>query len=232
MEPQLDESQNASPSESTAPTEPAPTGWIGWSLVAGLAAAIPSGYLLAYLAALPFLLGLFFFLLLGLIVGATMFRAGRRAPAPSAAVLWTIGSAVALALMFTSLWAEYQALPRSVEKRVRKSIYESLTPEKRAELSRAVREYVDSQIQTQYPPGGFVGYLRWAVTSGTFECPRILRPGSVPYRLSHRRAMWVIRVGLSLLMVEWTLMAQLVGLRKRPREQTAEEAEAAAQVPK
>ncbi len=202
--------------------------WIGWSYLAGLAVALPSGWLLAYLAALPFLLGLFFFLLLGLIVGATMYRVGSKAPVPTTATLWLLGSSVAVILLLSSLYTEYRALPRSVEKKVRDSISDPLAPDERAQLRQGVREFVAMHIDTNYAPGGFLGYLRWAATNGKFTCPRILRESTVELRLSHRRILWMVRVGLSLLMVEWTIMSQMLGFRARaPRVESKRPDEAA-----
>ncbi|MBI4580939.1 MAG: hypothetical protein HY718_14625 [Planctomycetes bacterium] len=188
------------------------TGWIGWSFIAGCALAIPSGWLLAYLAALPFLLGLFFFLLLGLIAGATMFRFGAQAAAPSRGAAWLMGTTVALVMLLTTLTAEYRAFPRSVERVVRKSFYESLTPARRTELTRGVEKFAASHLAENHPPGGFVGYLRWAATSGRVTAPRILKTSTVEYRLPQRGTLWLIRVALSLALVEWTIMSQVLGL--------------------
>jgi hypothetical protein len=196
---------------------------IVFSFVAGVAVAAPSGWLLAYLAALPFLLGLFFFLLLGLIVGATIYRVGSKAPVPTTATLWVLGSSAACVLMLVSLYTEYRALPRSLEKKVRDSIFESLPDPQREELHRGVSQFVATELATNYSPGGFPGYLRWAATNGRFKCPRILRASTVEFRLSHQRTLWMVRVGLSLLMAEWTIMSQVLGLRPRPPRDEAEQ---------
>jgi len=218
----------AAPSEAEHPLDSPPvdareglrSGWIGWSVVSGLVAGVPAGWLLAYLAALPFLLGLFFFVLLGLVVGAIMYRFGSKAPEPSRALLWSIGTSVALAMLLSSLWAEYRALPTSVSRRVRDSYYESFTPQRRSELERGVRSFVESELSRKYPPGGLLGYVRWAASNGELSCPRILRPATVEYRLLQRRTLWVLRVGLGLVMLEWTIMAQLLGLRSHGRTST------------
>lgn len=214
----------------TVPTilaTPAPARWSGWILAAGLAVAVPSGWLLAYLAALPFLFGLFFFVLLGLIVGAVMFRAGSKAPPPTRRTLWLFGTSVVTVMILTSLWTEYQALPRSVEKRVRGSIPESLTAARRTELRDGVRQDVAAELAAAYPPGGFPGYLLWAARNGTFTCPRMVKTGTVEFRLSHRRAVWIGRVGVSILLAEWAVMAQLMGLRRKDKIDPVDEATAA-----
>lgn len=210
--------------ETGAPRSPHPArqAWIGWSLLAGLALALPSGWLLAYLAALPFLLGLFFFLLLGLMVGAMIYRVGSTARVASRATLWLLGSSAAFVLVSSSLYTEYRALPRSVEKRVRDSIFEAPPADQRVKLSQGVRQFVATELDTKYPPGGWVGYLRWAATNGKFTCPRILKASTVEFRLSHRGTLWVVRVVLSLLLVEWAIMSQVLGLKVRTPEEAAE----------
>ncbi|MBN1489250.1 MAG: hypothetical protein JXA69_04975, partial [Phycisphaerae bacterium] len=55
------------------------------SVIAGLALGLPFAWLLAVLAFLPFYLGLFFFTLIGLLIGAVQFRVGKPAvPWPKA----------------------------------------------------------------------------------------------------------------------------------------------------
>lgn len=193
---------------------------VAWSLVAGLVVGVPSGWLLAFLAALPFMLGIFFFVLVGLIIGAVMFRFGSRTPrTPSRRTLWLIGSSVTATVLLVSLWTEYRTLPQSVEKRVRRSFAGSFTPQMRAELRDGVQRFITSELKAHYPPGGFPGYLRWAVSSGKFECPRILKASTVEYGLPQQRTTWIIRVGLSLLLLQWTIMSQLLGLREiRPSD--------------
>lgn len=218
--------QNRPSSESTPPPadrpseKPAPSGWIGWSFVAGCGLAVPFGILLAYLAALPFFLGLFFFLLLGLMLGAVMFRFGINAPPPSLPAAWAMGTGVAALLILTSLWAEYRALPRSVDRVVRQSFFRSFTPQDREALRQGVRMHVADFLE-QYPPGGFVGYLRWAATDGTLTCPRIFKDSTEVYQLPYRRTMWDIRVGLSFALVWWTIMTQMFALRSDTRGQSA-----------
>ncbi len=214
MEPHTQTTTEAT-DEAGPPAPPAPLrdGWIGWSYLTGLLLAVPLGWMLAFLAALPFMLGLFFFLLLGLVIAATMFRFGIKAPPPSRAAAWFMGTSVAVLIMGTSLWTEYRAFPRSVERVVRNSYFESFTPDRREQLRAGVHSHAAEFLAREYPPGGLPGYLRWAATNGRMTCPRILKESTVPYRLPYRRGMWIVRVVLSLLLVEWTIMSQMLALR-------------------
>ena len=142
-----------------------------------------------------------------------MFRLGSRAALPATWVLWLIGSSVAMILMSVSLWAEYRALPGDAANAVRKSYYESFSPRRLAELQSYVRGRVEAYLAAEYPPGGFVGYLRWAAASGTLTLPRFQKTGSVTHRARHSQGKWLIRVALSALLVEWAIMSQVLALR-------------------
>jgi len=196
---------------------------IGWSLIGGCAVGLPIGWLMGYLALLPFFLGLFFFALLGLVVGAVMFRFGRpAAPAPRPA-LWLIGNAVAIVVCGAGLVGEYYGLVgyrvfgHEVEgdayQAVRESFrYRSFTQDELARLRGETRRHTLAQLEADYPPGGFVGYLRWAASRGTMECPRIFDDTTHTILLRHRRVTWLIRVALSLGLLSFSIMSQVLGL--------------------
>ena len=193
------------------------SGRIGWPCLAGLLAGIPAGWLLAYLAALPAFLGLFFYLLFGLLLGAIMVRCGRRAGPVPRPTLWLIGGGIALLVWATGLAAEYWELPRSAEEAVRKSFIRSFTRQDRQVLADKTREYVNAHLQTEYPPGGFLGYLRWAATDGTMDLPRVFSDTTEVFRLPQRRVAWLVRLALGLLFLGGTIMAQLLELAARAR---------------
>ncbi|HQE27535.1 MAG TPA: hypothetical protein PL151_07235 [Phycisphaerae bacterium] len=217
MEPNSNDHGSDASVVSNASAGQAATRWIGWALVAGLALTIPAGVLLGYLAALPFFLGLFFFMLVGLLIGAVMFRVAAKAPRPPVGAIWLLGSVVSGATLVVSLWAEYRALPAGVEKLVRGSIAESFAgrEDERVRLKHGVHEFVATELARAYPPGGFLGYLRWAATDGKLKCPRILRTSTVEYRLAQRQVLWAVRVALSMLLMEAMIVSQLLALRGR-----------------
>lgn len=190
--------------------------WIGWSVISGGGVGIPAGVLLAYLSALPFLLGLFFYLLLGLIIGATMFRFGRRAPAPSRRLAQAMGIGVAVLVWGTSLYVEYIAFPRSVDRQVRESFRKSFPADERAELRTQTGAFVAEYLRNHYPPGGFVGYVRWAIDDKPMECPRVFSDSTQKIRLPQRGTLWLVRVGLALVLVVWAVLSQVLGLAAKP----------------
>lgn len=182
---------------------------------------------MGYLALLLFFLGLFFFLLFSLIVGALMFRFGREAmPAPRRA-LWAIGTFVAVLIVTTGLASEYygfiglRAFGREVDGdaflKVRESFLVSFTPEEMTALRAGTRDHILSFLEREYPPGGFVGYLRWALVDGQMDCPRSFDERTAPVSLRHRRTKWLIRVTLSLVLVTFGIMSQVLGLAQVPK---------------
>ncbi len=84
---------NSDPTETAVtetPQSPARRGGSLWwlTVAVGVIVSMPFAWLLSYAAALPFYLGLFFFVLFGLVIGATMHRvASRRRPYGRAAIL-------------------------------------------------------------------------------------------------------------------------------------------------
>ena len=195
--------------------------WIGWSFVGGCAVGVPAGCLLAYLALLPFFLGLFFFLILGLLIGAVMFRFGKPAAPVARARLWGIGVAVAVVVWTTGLVVEYLGFPADAARAVRKSLPQSLTPDQQDELYDRTRQHILSQLIGQDFRGGFFehlrafpAYLKWATTSGTMECPRIFNDSVHTVRLSQRGIPWLIRVIVSLGLLAFAILSQVLALAR------------------
>ncbi len=201
------------PAEGTAGR---PKSWIGWSLIAGCVLALPAGWFLAYLAALPGFLGLFFFLLLGLMVGAAMYRFGRPAAPVRRPVLWCIGTLAALTMWAASICGEYHVLPADADDSVRKSIRMTLSSGERQLLRERTHAHVAQFLREHYPPGGFAGYLRWIATNGRIECPRVVNETTHVFQPLYVRSRWLIRMGLALLLLEWTVMSQVLGLAVDP----------------
>ncbi len=197
-------------------------GWLGWSLAGGIALGVPSGWLLAYLAALPALLGLFFFLLIGLLIGAVMFRLGKPAAPVPRGMLRPIGMAVALLVWVTGLLAEYRWFPEhAAAEVVRNSVIQSIPPSEVKQFENKMRREALDRLRADYPPGGFIGYLRWAAIDGQMSLPRMKDQSRYLYKLRQKRVIWVARVVLSLVLFTFALQSQFFGLA--PRKPVAED---------
>jgi hypothetical protein len=201
--------------------------------IAGCTAGVPAAILLTYLAVLPLFLGLFFFLLLGLLVGALMFRFGRKAaPAPRGR-LWLGGTGVVVVMWLTTLVVEYAIFPSLVSQRVGQSWHRRLTAEEKQTVARETRQAVLSRFVGREYRGGPVdwicalgGYTAWVARDGTMQCPRGLNNTTYLLQLDQRRRAWVLRVLLSLGLLEFAVLSQYLGLVKTPKSKTREDGNA------
>jgi len=137
-----------------------------WAAVAAASAAgIPCGVVLSYAALLPFYIGVFFFALFGLMVGAFAFRIGSPSkPYPGARII--LGTTVIVLVTFVaSIVKEGRDFPKDMATRAIKSTRDIGTmtaAQFREKVALDVRQF----LRDRYWPGGTVGYLRWALTSG------------------------------------------------------------------
>lgn len=198
--------------------------WIGWSFVAGCCAAIPAGVMLAYVAAIPFYLGLFFFLLLGLLIGATMFRCGRRAMPVHRPTLLLIGSVVVLLTWGTTLVTEYATFPELVARRTEAALVRRLTPAQRAEIAAKSREQVLSALLGRPYKGGvadwlagFPRYLKWVARDGDMECPTILDTATFTLTAGQSKVSWAFRIVLSMALLAFSILSQYLLLARQDK---------------
>jgi hypothetical protein len=194
-----------------------------WSLAVGIALGIPAGHLLAYLVALPAFLGLFFFLWLGLVIGAAMFRLGKAAvPAPKQS-LYVIGLTVSVLAWMSGLVSEYRMLPGEVADAVRRnSVTQSASRDQIQQFEQKVRGEVLDHLRKQYPPGGLVGYWRWRTTDGSMKFARMGDGSLYPYEIRQRGIIWLVRVILSLVLISFTILSQFLGLARLPSKVDAD----------
>lgn len=184
--------------------------WLS-TFVAGVV-AIPLSILLSFGAALPFFLGLFFFALFGLVIGATGFRVGQKfRPYPRPLVImataiiigWCMGiSLVKEAVDFPSDMAS-QALVKT------KNIGERTSDQYQADVANEVR----SMLAKDYAPGGIVGYFKWVTTNGTIKkdtLPSVDRG----LRAGYSRILWFIRLVLSTALLTFGVASQMMLLAK------------------
>ncbi|MCH7814236.1 MAG: hypothetical protein IID40_09475 [Planctomycetes bacterium] len=184
-------------------------------VLAGVGVGLPIGWLLCYGALLPFFLGLFFFTLFGLLVGAVVFRVVQGArPIPRSRIAG--GTAVVvLAVMTVSLTVEGRDFPDQVGDfacQKARRLPEGMTA---SEFRQASAQQVDDYLSERFAPGGVVGYFRWALTSGELKPPlAMLR---VPFRASQFRYWWALRVVLCAVLLSYGVYSQVAPLAKLPK---------------
>jgi len=205
------------------------------AVLVGCLLGLPTGWLLASLAMLPAFLGLFFFMLLGLLLGATVYRlASPAAPLgrPLAVgmgmtvvvVIWTAGLVGEYGLVrgYDLPWIgqngmEWCAVDGDATQNVRDWFRrKSLTRDQVVQLRRATREAFDSQLKIKYPPGGFVGFLRWSADGdGTLDLPRVLSPSTQTLQPKQQGTVWIIRITLSFILLAGAVLSQVLGLARK-----------------
>lgn len=162
--------------EPTAPAVPPKPGGAIRALIAGLIVAVALGLtLLTAALSLMFMLGLFFYMLFGLLVGAVMFRFGARSrPMPRGRVV-AITAVVALAAWSTSLAKEAHDFPDDFANKImsdaksgRVRLY--IPPENGvAQVHNELHDFIVHHLAEVYPPGGMLGYFRYAAAGATIE---------------------------------------------------------------
>ena len=187
--------------------------WRWWLAVAvGVVVSLPLAWLLSYAALLPFFLGLFFFALFGIVIGAAMHRIA--APGrPYGQAMLVIGTTLVVSVGWvTSIVKESRDFPVDMATKAgneTRSIGDRTIEAYRA----AVADDVRRVLRERYPPGGTLGYVRWVLTSGELkkgeitDVDRTLRP-------QQSRTTWAIRVVLSIALFAYGIGSQTFLLSK------------------
>ncbi len=205
------------------------------TLAVGGLLAIPAGWLMATLALLPLFLGLFFNMIVGLLIGAVVFRIARPAAPFAMRGAIALGAWIAVSAWTAGLAFEYlntrgYDLPWyregawqwvSVDGDATRTArlffrHRSMTAPEKTSLRVQTREAFDHQLAERYPPGGFAGFLRWsAARQGELEVPTVFSAASLELNPKQRGVPWLIRSTLSLLLLCFAVLSQVLGLAKQ-----------------
>lgn len=178
-------------------------------------------WLLGALLWLPFFSGLLGFLVEGLIAGGIGFRIARAARPVPRWKLW-LGIALLVAVSSTALlWFEHHHFsaqvgraPMFAEARTA-AIRNASTDKARREAVREVGAESEAAFRAfldrSYPPGGPLGYARWATGSGTATLQ--VRGVEDEVKAGHRGWAWPIRTGLGALLLLLGLALAFDGLK-------------------
>lgn len=199
----------AARSDGAACRRPSGRWWLG--VLVGCLLALPVGWLLSYGASLPFFLGLFFFVLFGLVIGAVMHRiASQQRPFRRAPLL--VGTvAVVIVLLVASLVNEARDFPMDMAKDVSaktRDIGGSTLEAFQARVAADVRLY----LRQRFAPGGSIGYFRWILAGG-----EVRKDHLSPLRMTYVRRpngwAWAVRVLLSVVALAFGIGSQTLLLR-------------------
>ncbi len=177
------------------------TWWSALALAFGLLVGLD--WLLARLLWLPFYFGTFFFIVAGLIVGAVSFRVARGArPLARGRIVRGVLLLAILSSLVTTCW-EYRFIvagagvpPKFTDAR-NAALRAGRSPTE--VLWQAAESFRDG-LADRFPPGGVVGYVRWAIASGEMR----IEVGDSVETVSiadHQGLIWPIRTLAALLLM-------------------------------
>jgi hypothetical protein len=157
--------------------------------------SLPFSWLLSFGALLPFLLGLFFFALFGLIIGALVFRiaAPGRPYGKGAIVVGT--TVIVLVCWCTAFVLESRDFPREMGQKATDAT-RSINMTRQQHIEK-MAEDVRAYLREEYPPGGLIGYVRWSLTDGRIKKGVLDGPRKTLKR-DQVKHWWAIRVVLSI----------------------------------
>jgi len=182
-------------------------------LIWGLVFATPLAILLSFVGLLVFYLGLFFFMMFGLLIGALMYR--KWAPLRPLGRQQLILS-VAIVTLYTwggALYLEGRRIPINVSKA---AIGQTKTLPKDMDNHEAMAIFQDETrrfLGEHYPPGDVVGYLRWMMSAEPMAISLGQGYKTIEYEQRQSRVGFPIRVGLSLVLFAFALGSQVMPLR-------------------
>ena len=214
----MNSTDSQTPARMTA-VQDSPVGGGGrwWLAVgSGVAVSLPLGWLLSYGASLPFMLGLFFFALFGLVIGAVVYRVGLAArPVPSMQI--RLGTAVVIIMCFgISLAKEARDYPIDMADYVSRTV--QLLPDDMTsdDLKTDVVAFIQSTLRERYGSDGTIGYVRWALASGRLEYPVATMTDSLVLTPAQNRFWWIFRVLASAVLLTFGIYSQTALLGKPP----------------
>jgi hypothetical protein len=179
------------------------------AVVAGLIGSIPLAWLLSYAGALPYFLGVFFFLLFGIVLGATMHRVASPGRPYRLAALVAGTTIVVVVGWAGAVVIEGLEFPTDMGmKATRTSRRIPDVHAYRADVAKEVRRF----LHTEHPPGGPLGYVRWIVTDGEIakgQLPSVTQT----LRRNPRKAWWAVQMVLALGLFAFGVGSQTLPLR-------------------
>lgn len=201
----------SNPAPPDAPRQPG-----AWLAALGLSALLLCilAWLLARLIWLPFLFGLFFYLIAALLAGAISFRVGRpaRPVKKTSIVRGVIG--VGLLCVVVSVVFEYRYFIATVGEPPKfPEARNAVIAEGRSsrEIDALAADSFRAMLARDYRPGGVLGYIRWSIQNG--EGQLSVRGFTDKANTQHRGWLWPVRTLLAWVLTSAGLWSSLESLR-------------------
>jgi hypothetical protein len=194
-------------SQSNAASRSFASWWKG--VCVALVVALPLGWLLSFAAALVALLGLFFFALFGLVLGAILYRFGVQSrPIPVGKL--RIGVVLVVATCWIcSMWLEVAQFAGDKANYAVTKIEPLPEGRSPAQVRSDVERHVRDTLERDFGGSGFLGYARWSLTSGKMQYQPETMKRAVALRPVQYRWWWAIRVALSIVFLSFGVYAQV-----------------------
>lgn len=201
------------------------------AVIVGLIVAVPIGAALSVAGPLVMYLGIFFFALMGLLLGAAMFRVWRPARPVERRTLVICSCIVGLSAFAVSLFVETLRFPSVV---VNQAHFYPVDPTQRASMDNvesiqksheqrkaAVRDAVRSDLKKRFPPGGMIGYLWWGTVDGKMKFELEGERTPIIVAMKQSRVGFPVRVILSAVLICLAVLSQVWPLRRSEAEEAA-----------
>lgn len=175
-------------------------------------------WLLARLIWLPFYFGLFFFLVAGMLAGACSFRLACPArPVSRGRILLAAVLISGLSGVATTIWEYRDVVGHRIGERRFTKARNTAISERRpmVEVDASIEEAFTAALRADYPPGGPIGYVRWAVSSGEMTLTVLGCEDTVS--IDHRGLAWMLRTLAAVLLVAVGLWLSFESLRSPVR---------------
>ncbi len=188
------------------------------ALLATAVILIGLAWLLALLLWLPAFFGLFFFFVAGMLSAGLTFRLAAPArPISGGRLLRGIAFLAAVCTLATVFW-EHHHVARTVADppafaKAKNAALQAHGSE-RGVVEQAVAEF-RRKLAEDHPPGGALGYARWALAAGRMELT--VGEHAEQFSIPHRRGVWAARTLVAFLLTAAGLWLSLDALRSAER---------------
>jgi len=204
---------------------------LGCGLVTIIGVALSK--LLASAGLLPFvfgIVGVFFFMLVGLILGAILFRCGGGARPVRRGVLLVSVLVPTVAISAGTVLFEYRSVVIDNAEQALRVQNKNPTDPKFAAEKAQMRQMIESYWQARFGAGGVAGYVAWTLRGGKFKIGPADADERVVVQHKQAGALWLFRAAISFAALGWAIGAQVWPLGRCPAEaQARDAAEPAAQ---
>lgn len=180
---------------------------------------VPFMILLMYCAWLPVGMGMYFFIVGGLLLGGIWCRLARRGrPIPGGA-LYAAYAVVLAFWVIVYLGSEYHVKPQHLARDLADNTTLRLSVNNNSELQQRYDEAAAhvKAVLRQYGPGP-IGYLVWNATDG--QMPPMKKYGGASLALPQRQLFWIVRVVASIVLLGFGLRLQVKELTKPEEPQS------------